>query len=222
MFRSLLLLSLGFISTPSYAQSSVVTSGPTLPSQCLVNTVYITTTVPTMSVCSAPNTWTTVPFGVPVGQISTISTGTCPTGWTEVSALNGKMLRGTVTASGNVGTSAGADAITPSGTVSTPTFTGNSVTSSAVSAGTPAGTNAATATSGNCATANLAIGTGAATACKATAPNLPVPAETFTGSALATHTHATTATGTVSTPTFAGAAFDNRPAYVNVIFCAKT
>lgn len=120
--------------------------------------------------------------------------------------------------------------------VGVPIFTGNSIISSAVSGGTPAGTNgtgtvtplgnitngtftnAATATTGNCAATNVAIGTGATNACKATAPNLTVPthghtgtltwtgsssvtsAEVFTGSALATHTHTTTATGSIVWP----------------------
>jgi hypothetical protein len=62
-----------------------------------------------------------------------------------------------------------------------------------------------------------------------------VPAETFTGSALATHTHTLTATGTNGTASFTPAgsngtssvtgtlnSFDNRPAYVKVIYCQKT
>lgn len=53
---------------------------------------------------------------------------------------------------------------------------------------------------------------------------------TFTGSALGTHDHtfsgsseavsAGTPAGTVTAPTFTGTSFDNKPAYVNVIFCA--
>jgi hypothetical protein len=89
-----------------------------------------------------------------------------------------------------------------SGTVPAQTFTGSSATTSAVSGGTPAGTNSSTTTSGNCAATNIAAGTGSTTACKATAPNLTVPAETFTGSALSTHTHTLTATGTNGTASF--------------------
>jgi len=166
---------------------------------------------------------------------------------------------------------------------------------------TPLGTNAASATSGNCAATNIAAGTGSTTACKATAPNLTVSAQTFTGSsttvgaqtftgssvtsgagsahthtlswpagvptiaagsftqptiswpagvpafsgssstvaaqvftgsALSTHTHtvsgsseavsAGTPAGTVAAPVFSGTQFDNRSAYVKVIFCRKT
>jgi len=204
---------------------------------------------------------------LPSGIVALILSGSCPSGWSEVAALNGKMLRGTVAANNDVGTSGGNSTITPTGSVAAPTFTGNagtvpaetftgnagtvpaqtftgsSATTSAVSAGTPAGTNGASATSGNCAATNIAAGTGSTTACKATAPNLTVTAQTFTGSALATHTHTLTATGTNGTvsftpvgtngtvsftpsgtnssPTFTGNAIDPSPSYVKVIFCSK-
>jgi hypothetical protein len=49
-----------------------------------------------------------------------------------------------------------------------------------------------------------------------------VPAETFTGVALATHTHTFNGTpGTVPAETFTGNSFDNRPAFIKVIFCRK-
>jgi hypothetical protein len=226
----------------------------------------------TQYVCGTPSGAT-----IPSGLITLILSGTCPSGWTEVSALNGKMLRGTVAANNDVGTTGGNATITPAGTVSqptlamnaytpagtvaAPTFTGSLGTvpaetftgtanqaTSATTAGTPAGTNGATATSGNCAATNIAAGTGSTTACKATAPNLTIPAETFTGSAMATHTHTltpagtnstasftpagtnsapafagtqATLTGTVSQPTFQGNAVDPSPSYVKVIFCSK-
>ena len=88
------------------------------------------------------------------------------------------------------------------GTGPAQTFTGSSATTSAVSGGTPAGTNGASATSGNCAATNIAAGTGSLNACKATAPNLTVTAQVFTGSALSTHTHTLTATGTNGTAAF--------------------
>jgi hypothetical protein len=227
---------------------------------------------PTSGVLSSP----VLTNYVPPGLITIILSGTCPSGWTEVSALNGKMLKGTIAANGDVGTIGGNATITPAGTVSQPTltmnaytpagtvaapvftgtqgtvpaeaFTGSQGTTSATSAGTPAGTNGATATSGNCASTNIAAGTGSTTACKATAPNLTVPAETFTGSSMATHTHTltpvgtnstasftpagtnsapvftgtqATLTGVVSQPTFTGNAVDPSPSYTKVIFCSK-
>ena len=279
---------------------------------------------------------------IPAGLITFVNTGTCPTGWTEVVALNGKTLFGTLAANADVGTTGGSDAIIQTGSNSTSTVTplGSNSTSTVTPLGTnststvtplgtiawpagvptaaseashnhngstiswPAGvptfagsalgthqhtltatgTNAASATSGNCAATNVAIGTGALSACKATAPNLTVTAQTFTGSSASTslvsggtpagtiswpigvptngvtgagssHTHtlswpagvptfsgssstvgaqtftgslstvsAQTFTGSLSTvaaPTFTGNSFDNRSAFVKVIFCSK-
>lgn len=203
--------------------------GPSLPSTCSSGDVFVTTTSPAMSICTAANTWASVGWttsAVPSGAIMFIESGTCPAGFTQDTSLNGVMVRGTIAANSDVGTTGGADTITPtvaSLTAAAQTFTGSSATTSAVSAGTPAGTNSATATSGNCAATNIAAGTGSTTACKATSPNLTVPAETFTGSALATHTHTLTATGTNGTSTVTGTlnSFDNRPAFIRLIACKK-
>lgn len=94
-----------------------------------------------------------------------LAAGTCPAGWTQDTTFDGKYLRVTVAAHGDVGQTGGSSTLTatgansaplftgaadtttsvsggtPAGTVSSPTFTGDSVASSAVSAGTPAGTN---------------------------------------------------------------------------------
>jgi len=164
-----------------------------------------TTSIPTTGWVQGQG-YTTI--GIPSGLVALILSGTCPVGWSEVGALNGKILRGTLSANGDVGTTGGSATITPVGTNST-------TTTGATSAGTPAGTNSATATSGNCAATNIAAGTGSTTACKATAPNLTVPAETFTGSALSTHTH------TVPAETFTGSPIDPSPPFVRVIFCSK-
>ena len=169
-----------------------------------------------------------IPPAIPSGMIAFIATGTCPSGWTENDALAGYNVLVTTSAAGDVGTHAnqsltaaaqtvnsltaaaqtftGSSTSVPAETVYSLTaaaqaFTGASDTTSAVSGGTPAGTNGATATSGNCAATNIAAGTGSTTACKATAPNITVPAETFSGSLLATHTHTVTPTGTVAWPT---------------------
>jgi hypothetical protein len=225
----------------------------------------------------APTAFMTGGASVPSGLVTMILTGTCPTGWTEVSALNGVMLRGTVAANNDVGTKGGNATITPTGTVSQPalamsaytptgtvtapvftgsqgtipaeTFTGNQGTTSAVSAGTPAGTNSTSSvatTSGS----KAGSSTGAFTAIggAAAGSNFTVPAETFTGSAMATHTHTLTPagtnssttftpagtnstptftgaaanlTGTVSQPAFQGQAIDPSPSYTKVIFCSK-
>jgi len=49
-----------------------------------------------------------------------------------------------------------------------------------------------------------------------------ITAPIFTGSALGTHGHTVTATGTINTPSFTGTQFDNRSAFIRVIFCRKT
>lgn len=50
---------------------------------------------------------------LPSGVLSFVVSGSCPIGWTEVTALSGKTLIGTVAASGDVGTTGGSDSITP-------------------------------------------------------------------------------------------------------------
>lgn len=201
---------------------------------------------------------------------------------TTTGGVNSVTPSGTVstpTFTGNSVSSSAVSAGTPAGTVATGIFTGTAWTPPALAwpAGVPTftgsalaththtvtatGTNGASATSGNCAATNIAAGTGSTTACKATAPNLTVTAQTFTGSsatssatsggtpagtiawptgvptigvftpagtigsqtftgsALSTHTHSVTATGSVSQPTFTGVSQENRPAFVKVIFC---
>ncbi len=212
MIKKLILIGL-LILIPSLSYGQVCTPG--------AGNWIVTTTTAVLTVCnSSGSAWLTVP-SIPSGMIS-LSLTSCPTGWTEATELNGVTLVGTLAANGNVGTTGGADNITPAGTNQALTFTGTQTNTSAITAGTPAGTNAASATTGNCAATNLAIGTGATTACKATAPNLTVSAQTFTGTALGTHQHTNTATGTINTPTFTGTQFDNRSAFTRVIFCKKS
>lgn len=82
---------------------------------------------------------------VPSGMIMLTLSSACPTGFTEVAALNGKFVQGTLAANSNVGTTGGSASITPTATSTTPAFTGTTNQSdSAVSAGTPAGTNSTT------------------------------------------------------------------------------
>jgi hypothetical protein len=234
--------------------------------------------------------------GLPSGVI-VLSLTSCPSGFTEVASLSGKMLRGTLVANGDVGTPGGNATITPTGTVSQPSFTGTSnQATSAVSAGTPAGTNgtvsfiptgtiawpasvpaftgsalathqhelpfqdpSASGTTNFRGTAPATFGTGTSRAAvwgitttsvttsaavalsQAVSAGTPagtitwpasvpafsgssgtVPAETFTGSAMGTHSHTLTPAGTVSQPTFVGDAIDPSPSYVKVIFCSAS
>lgn len=237
---TVLVIAAALVTLGAQNQSYISWSGSGAPSgTCAGGSMYFDTAGLNIYGCNAGSWVAAVKPGVPQGAVLLVATGACPSGYTELAAANGRMLVGTVTANGNVGTTGGADNITPAGTIGAPTiswpagvpaFTGSSATTSLVSAGTPAGTNGTSATTGNCAATNLAIGTGATTACKATAPNLTVSAQTFTGSALGTHSHTLTATGTVawpagvptnSTPAFTGTQFDNRSAFLRVIPCVK-
>lgn len=147
--------------------------------------------------CSAPNTWTPVSTGgggVPAGAIVFVASGTCPATYTEVAALNGRLVRGTLAANADVGTTGGSDTVTP-------TFTGSAATTSAVSAGTPAGTVAA----------HTIVSTKQGTA---TGNVVTTATHVFTGSALGTHTHTVTAAGTIG-------AIDVRGAFLALIACQK-
>jgi hypothetical protein len=70
---------------------------------------------------------------LPSGAILLILSGTCPAGWSEATALNGKTLRGTLAANLDVGTTGGLDIYTPAGTNSAPALAMNPYT--------PGGTN---------------------------------------------------------------------------------
>ena len=187
---------------------------------------------------------------VPAGIISMQISGSCQAGWTQVMALNGQFLQGTLAANGDVGTTGGnatitpagtnstaaftpagtnsTAAFTPAGTVAAPTFSGTQGTTSATSAGTPAGTVAAIAATS---TTAVVVTTGSGNNVAAQTHTHAAPA--FTGSALATHTHTLTPAGTNSAPgftgtagtvpaeTFTGTAVDPRPQFTKVIFCSK-
>ena len=118
-----------------------------------------------IATATGPVVWTTLTGGggggsLPSGVILPMVAGACPSGTTELSSLDGRALIGTTTANGNVGTTGGADSVTPDGTVAAPTFTG---TQAAVPAHTISWPGAVPTHSGTTAT--------------------------FTGSALATHAH---------------------------------
>lgn len=137
------------------------------------------------------------------------------------------------------------NAYTPAGTNGAPAFTGtastvvvNHVHVQSVNSGSTGGSvgygyDASTNTSvaSGYSTANptggaanyTPAGTVAAPAFTGTQATLTgnVAAPTFTGSELAAHQHTTTATGTVAAPAFTGTQFDNRGAFVKVIFCRK-
>jgi hypothetical protein len=194
------------------------------PASCPTAAVaFMTDQSPNLYACSS-STWvqqTSSGGSMPSGMIGMIVTGSCPSAWTQVAALNGTMLQGTLAANGDVGTTGGSNSITATGTVSQPTFSGASDTTSAVSAGTPAGTNS-TAAFTPAGTVAAPTFTGASDTTSAVSAGTPAGVNsatntvsklvtsssgvtlTFVGSALATHTHTVTPTGTNSAPAFTG------------------
>jgi microcystin-dependent protein len=110
-----------------------------------------------------------------------------------------------------IGETGGSKTTTAAGTVAAPTFTGTAnIATSAVSAGTPAGTiNAHTTAADSTTTGGTAKVTGPGT-------------HTFTGSALGTHQHTLTPTGTNSAPAFTGSAVASLPPYMVLNFIVKT
>lgn len=232
---------------PQGGRSTVIRNGATLPATCTVGQDFFIHTTLGPHWCSATNTW--LPVGEPAGFVGIVTTGSCPAGYTEVTALDGREPLGTLAANANIGTTGGADNITPAGTNTAPAFSGTMGNTASISAGTPAGTVAAPTFTGNAATLTGTIGSIAATTTPSEvtlsaagqntadqahthpAPTLTMDSYTpsgtngapaFTGSGLAVHLHAFTATGTVAAPAFSGTSFDNRSAFVRVIYCRKT
>lgn len=232
------------------------------------------------------------------GSILMVDTGSCPSGFTEVSTLNGKTLLGTLAANSDVGGTGGADNITPVGTNGTVSFTPSGTNAwpvgvptaaneashthaaGAISwpAGVPTAANESTHTHGigsyvaanesahthaftqssNATTPDLitSLGTGAAVAASGTTGAGSAHLHTLSGTSAAgaAHTHTlswpagvptsaatgagsvhahilswpagtptfTGSSGTVPAQTFTGSSFDNRSAFVKVIFCKKT
>jgi len=159
--------------------------------------------------------------GLPSGVVVMVASGTCPSGYTEVSALDGKMPLGTLDSHADVGGTGGANDITPAGTNS-----GTAVSDHASHTHTytdvvnhvhPYCSQTAT-TGGASSYEHGAIdASSAATECSMLTNNPSGGVATGT-----TAGPGATLTHTVSTqPTFAGTQFDNRSAYVKVIYCQK-
>lgn len=214
-----------------YAQSVRNSVGTSLPSNCTAGDEFMKSDAAAGQkkyICIATNTWEQqtgqAGSAVPSGLITFILSGTCPAGWSEVAALNGLVIYGTLAANGDVGGAVGAATITPtvastSLTAAAQSFTGASGSTSAVSAGTPAGTNSAPTLTMNAYTPAGSVAAPTFTGSAGTVPAETftgsagtVPAETFTGSSATTSAvGAGTPTGTIAwpagVPTASGAAF---------------
>lgn len=227
--------------------------------------VYLSGATPAgcaLTYSAAPNVFTcTVPGGggIPVGSILMITSGACPTGFTEVAALNGVTLVGTLAANGDVGTTGGSDTITPTTSAINLTAAAQTVSSLTAAAQNISGSTAAEALHTHTYTQvpnhvhveqmNTAI-TGA------TGAGFPAVADpstsggpgalwvstanptggvaTGTTAAGSSHLHSvgtlaaapSAVTGTMNPSSVTGSvlmnSFDNRPAYMKIIFCMKT
>lgn len=212
-------------------------SGSSLPSTCAPAYLFFLTSGEIgLYACTATDTWTQLGSGagVPAGLMTITLDAACPTGWAENTALDGKFVVGTLAAHADVGTTGGADNQTPEGTNSdgsvsahsgtavdnhashTHTYTDvpNHVHVQNINSGATGGSNGYgkdTSTNGS-----------EATAVSTANPTGGVATGTTAGPS-ATLTHAVTqpAAHTFTQPTFAGTAFDNRPAFTKVIVCEK-
>lgn len=161
---------------------------------------------------------------VPRGTIL-LMTAACPAGYAEVTAMNGVVPYGTIAANGDVGGTGGSNTITPtvaSLTAAAQSFTGTPFTSVinhthtvTVTYNVQGGTTAATT--------GTHVMTSTATGGSARAPTSGdvVSATTANpGGGVSSITPA----GTNSTSAVTGTlnSFDNRPAFVKVIFCQKS
>lgn len=136
----------------------------------------------------------------PVGVVTLVIAGSCPPGTAEIAALNGSTLFGTLAANGDVGTTGGANTITPtvaSLTAAAQTFTGSSAATSAVSAGTPTGTNSSGSFTEGAISYPVNVPTIAAGTFTQSTISWPASVPTFAGTAFSSvinHTHTVTVT----------------------------
>lgn len=145
---------------------------------------------------SAPST------SIPSGLVTMILSGTCPTGWTEATALSGKMFLGTTSAAGDVGGTGGSSSITPAGTVSA-SFTGTAWSAPAIAwpVGVPTHSGTTASFSGTAWTPPaISLGTLAVTAHTV----VSTKQGSSTGNVVTTATHALTGAPTIGAYTPAG------------------
>lgn len=171
--------------------------------------------------------------GLPTGFVGLVTSGTCPTGTSEVAALNGKTLFGTLAANGDVGAAVGADTITPAGTNSggaVSAHAGAAVADHAshthtytdVIAHTHTVTSQ-TATTGSATSYEhgvLDTSSAEAEATEVTGSTGVATGTTAGPSATLTHSVTQPSAHTFTQPTFTGNQFDNRSAGIKVIFCS--
>lgn len=147
---------------------------------------------------------------LPTGAIVLIVSGTCPTGFTQETSLNGKFVLGTVAANADIGTTGGQDTVT---TVLNHTHTVN-VSDPQHNHTQNAHTHVVTSQTAT---------TGSATSYEhgvLDTSSAEAEVTEVTGSTTATNNAASTGvTATTANPGGGVASIDNRPAFIRVIFC---
>lgn len=181
-------------------------------------------------------TWAAPPAGgggLDAGLI-VLSLTACPTGYTEETSLNGKFVLGTLNGNGDVTGTGGADSITPAGTNSggaVSAHAGTAVADHASHTHTYTDVVAHTHTQASQTATTGAVSSwehGVIDTSSTAAETLPtgstgVATGTTAGPGAAlTHSVTQPSAHTFTQPTFAGTQFDNRPAFVRVIFCKKS
>jgi len=199
-----------------------IITGETIPANCVAGDLFAMTAPPKgLHWCDATNTWinlNTVAGGgssVPAGAIVFVDSGSCPSGYAEVSTAAGRMILATVAANADVGTTGGSDTVTPAGTVGAPTLTMDPITQVINHTHSGTATIPVGATDDTAAPFDRAdAGTNASGANATTTGTVTVNNPTGGVASI-------TPTGSVSAPTFTGTALDNRSAFIRLIACKK-
>jgi hypothetical protein len=263
MKYSLLTLGLVAVIVSGQPQGTTLPHGNDLPSTCFSGAVFVKISTPVgINTCNASGVWESGSIGPPgpqgnpgtpgspgspgeqgtpgtpgaglvTGVTIVITSGTCPTGFSESTALSGKFLLGTVAANSDIGTTGGADSITPAGTTAYPAnvpgFSGTSFTSiinhtHPVAVTDPGHTHTVPTYTTDGAGArpdNGASTNGTTITIPSNTTGITAVANNPSGG-VASITPAGTITWPANPPTFGGTQFDNRPSYTKVIFCVKT
>jgi hypothetical protein len=173
--------------------------------------------------------------GVPSGAIVLIVSGTCAglgAGWTEEASLAGKFVLGTTNGAGDIGGTGGADSITPAGNNAggaVDAHAGTAVADHAshthtytdVVAHTHVVTSQTATTGGATSYEHGTLDTSSAEAEATEVTGSTGGANGTTAGPSATLAHSVTQPNahTFTQPTWTGTQFDNRPAFLKVIFC---
>lgn len=210
IFIVTILITLFFINFVGFAPNLVVVSNSCTAGQTLVYEGNYASGEAKFK-CETPGS-----ASIPTDSILLIKSGTCPTGFVEDTSLENKTLLGTLVANADVGTTGGSDNITPTGSVSSISDILNHT--HAVNITDPGHTHL---------TQRYPTATGSSsgftidTSMSGTLADNTLPTKTNTTGITASSNNPAGGVASI-TPTFTGNSFDNRSAFIKVIFCRKT